>query len=354
MDVIERLTLEAAGGDAALITEHVHRYDLAAEMCHGLRVVDLCCGSGYGAEILARKCPAVLGVDIDVATIDAAQAALGQADAIRFEVADAHAFLRRDLVGEYEAIVLFEGLEHLSHPADAISELRRLTQQGMKLVFSLPNSKGLDEENPFHVTKFGYEEAMDTLEGFGNATSLFQFLAEGSLIRRADADTNMDTQSVLAEHGEPEYANHFLGCVNFEPSVTDIFSSRMRLQIAPVYNRYLRGLEEANETLRRANARLARSRMGKANSAASSLLATLEREKSELATLQEQLDPKRALLDPVAAERQALVRRIEELHEQALLLDRELRAMVSTRVWRLAGRYWRLRDVIRGALRRRN
>jgi 2-polyprenyl-3-methyl-5-hydroxy-6-metoxy-1,4-benzoquinol methylase len=354
MDVIERLTLEAAGGEAALVTEHVHRYELAAEMCQGLRVVDLCCGSGYGAEILARKCPTVLGVDIDVATIDAAQAALGRGDEIKFEVADAHAFLRGDITGAFDAIVLFEGLEHLAHPDEALLELRRHSQEGMKLLLSLPNSKGLDEDNPFHVTKFGYEEAISTFEDFGNATPLFQFLAEGSLIRRAEPDGNVDTQAVLDEHGEPEYANHFLACVNFDPTATDVLSSRMRLQIAPVYNRYLRSLEEANQTLRRANARLARSRMGKANSAASSLLATLERERTELATLQEQLEPKRALLDPAAIEREALVRRIEELHEQTLLLDREVRAMVSTRVWRLAGRYWRLRDVFRRALRRPN
>ena len=48
MDVVERLTLEAAQADTMIACEHRQRYEFAAELCGGLRVLDLCCGSGYG------------------------------------------------------------------------------------------------------------------------------------------------------------------------------------------------------------------------------------------------------------------------------------------------------------------
>ena len=53
MDVVERLTLEAAQADTMVACEHRHRYEFAAALCDGRRVLDLCCGSGYGSAILA-------------------------------------------------------------------------------------------------------------------------------------------------------------------------------------------------------------------------------------------------------------------------------------------------------------
>jgi hypothetical protein len=94
-------------------------------------------------------------------------------------------------------------------------------------------------------------------------------------------------------------------------------------------------LEEANAELRRANARLAREKLGKADSAAATLLAGLEAEREELARRVGELPS----ADPVADERRALIRRVEELHEQVLAQERELRQLKQMRAWRLASTY---------------
>src|SRR5258708_16667252 len=104
MDVVERLTLEAARADTMLAREHRHRYEFAAQLCAGARVLDLCCGSGYGTEILASTAAEVVGVDNDAATIDLAQATLAPS----FELADALAFLTQDLPARFDVIVCFE------------------------------------------------------------------------------------------------------------------------------------------------------------------------------------------------------------------------------------------------------
>jgi SAM-dependent methyltransferase len=340
VDVVERLTLEAAAAHSLIAVEHVHRYDLAAELCHGFRVADVGCGSGYGCRILAEKSPEVLGIDNDVGTVDAAQASLGGKGNIRFEVADAHEFLARDLGQSFDVIVLFECLEHLIEPERALETLRSHAAQGMRIVLSVPNSKAFGERNPHHVTDYGYEEVHAALAGFDDCVVLYQFLAEGSLIRGTE-EGERSGRLVVTERGEPEYANHFIACINLGEELAGRPDwAQMQLEAAPVHNRYMLNLERANTELRRANARLARGFLGIADSAAAALIAKIERTERELAAANERLRER---------EQEAELHTwIDQLHRQIYEHKHQVQAMEATRVWRLAGRYWALRDRLLG------
>jgi 2-polyprenyl-3-methyl-5-hydroxy-6-metoxy-1,4-benzoquinol methylase len=338
--VVERLSLEAANGHALIAVEHKHRYELAAELCRDLRVADVGCGSGYGARILRESCPSVTGIDNDVATVDMANATVGSEADIRFEVADAHEFLERDLRESFDALVLFETLEHLEDPGRALRSLEAHARDGVRMVVSVPNSKGLHEENPYHLTDFGYEEVLAAFDSFDETMILYQFLAEGSLIR-APEPGELVGRIVATERGELEYANHFIVCVNSGSSLADLPAwARMHLEAAPVHNRHMLNLERANEELRRVNARLARGLIGTADSAAASLLAKVERTERELAAVRQQL----AERERAERQEQELHAWIDQLHEEIDRRGREVEAMQATRVWRLAGKYWRLRD----------
>ncbi|MFZ1155412.1 MAG: methyltransferase domain-containing protein, partial [Solirubrobacteraceae bacterium] len=152
MDIRERLSLESVSEHTVIACEHIHRYDFAAALCGGLRVLDLACGSGYGSAILAETATAVHGVDNDVATIDLAVATVGQRTEATFEVADAIAVLGGDLSDRYDAIVCFEALEHLSDLESAVRGLREQAARGVQLIVSVPNSRAFEEDNEFHVT----------------------------------------------------------------------------------------------------------------------------------------------------------------------------------------------------------
>lgn len=273
MDVIERLTLEAAQANTLIACEHRHRYEFAARLCAGSRVLDLACGSGYGSEILAEAGCQVLGVDNDAATIDLAQGTVGRRTDARFEAADAVAFLRGEIEERFDAIVCFEGLEHLHDLKGALGRLRELADAGVRQVLSVPNSKAFEEENPHHVTDFGYESMLEAFAPFEGRVVLPQFLAEGSLIVPPGAD-GVDVGLALEDRVEPEYANHFIVCLGFpEEDVTGSNHGRMQLNSAPSHNRYMRNLERANAELVRTNVRLTRQRLGKADSAAATYLA---------------------------------------------------------------------------------
>ena len=91
-------------------------------------------------------------------------------------------------------------------------------------------------------------------------------------------------------------------------------------------------LERATSELRRTNARLARAKLAKADSAAATLVATLGRERPEEGRLQAAYD---------------------ELREWALDLERQLKEITATRTWRLAARYAKAREAMKRSLLRR-
>jgi len=286
MDVIERLTLEAAQADTMLACEHRHRYEFAAGLCAGQRVLDLCCGSGYGTAILAARAREAVGVDNDAATVDTARVTIGrELPNVSFELTDAVAFLQGDLASRFDALVCFEGLEHLQDLDQALALLLGHAERGLRIVASVPNGKLFAEQNPFHVTEFGYDDAIRAFAPFPATVMLPQFLAEGSLICPAGAQETEVTVT-LGDRDEPEYANHFLFCVNFASErLQGVHHGRIQLNAAPVFNRWAEDLKRGASALRRENARLARDRLGKAGSAAASALARFADQEAEVAGL---------------------------------------------------------------------
>jgi len=286
MDVIERLTLEAAQADTMLACEHRHRYEFAAGLCAGQRVLDLCCGSGYGTAILAARAREAVGVDNDAATVDTARVTIGrELPNVSFELTDAVAFLQGDLASRFDALVCFEGLEHLQDLDQALALLLGHAERGLRIVASVPNGKLFAEQNPFHVTEFGYDDAIRAFAPFPATVMLPQFLAEGSLICPAGAQETEVTVT-LGDRDEPEYANHFLFCVNFAAErLQGVHHGRIQLNAAPVFNRWAEDLKRGASALRRENARLARGRLGKAGSAAASALARFADQEAEVAGL---------------------------------------------------------------------
>jgi SAM-dependent methyltransferase len=277
MDVVERLTLAEARAPTLLALTHVHRYQLAAKLCAGLRVLDLCCGSGYGTRILAKAADHVHGVDVDEPSVKAAEADAASLPNATFERADALEVLERPLARSYDAIVLLEGLEHLPDLERAVESLRAQVGAGIVLVVSLPNSRTFGEENPHHVTEFDYEQASSTFERLGIDEVLLQFHAEGSLIGSL-TDESVEASLAWPERCEPEHCNHLIGLANLrEERRPGLASSRVQVAVAPTFNTYMLQLEKANRELRRANLRMSRDRIGVADSAAAATVEQLRR-----------------------------------------------------------------------------
>lgn len=311
----ERLSPEAISEHTLIVCEHEHRYHLAASLCRGLRVLDLACGIGYGTEMLAAGAASAHGVDIDRATVDLASSTVGNRTGATFAVGDAPDVLSQDLSRSYDAIVCFEGLEHIADLDRTIDGLCRQASRGLRLILSVPNSRAFDEENEFHLTSFGYQEMLEFTRKFSDAIVLCQYLAEGSVIA---GDVGGGCEAVLEhlERAETEYANHYLILVNVESDEIEMYQSRMQMSHAPVHNRYVRNLEHAYVALNDRNNELARkmlrsgARGARTGSGAAAFVAGFER---QVATLQAEIADQDATIF-------ALRREIRELRRQAAIL----------------------------------
>jgi SAM-dependent methyltransferase len=142
--------------DQDLWAEHIARYAFAARFAKGKRVLDAGCGTGYGAEDLARAGARVVAVDLAAAW----PAANGQGPVYCRASVDAMPF--RD--GSFDLVAAFEVIEHLRNWRAFLREARRvLAPQGLLLV-STPNrvyyaeSREQEGPNPYHVHEFDFEE----------------------------------------------------------------------------------------------------------------------------------------------------------------------------------------------------
>src|SRR5438093_3677742 len=145
--------LPSCSGEIAY--EHWHRYAFARRFVAGKRVLDAACGEGYGTGLLGGVAANVIGIDIDIATIDRARATYGDGKRIRFIASSCTGLPLPS--ASFDVVVSFETIEHLV-AADQLAMLiefaRVLTPDGL-LLMSSPNrrlySDGRNYVNPHHL-----------------------------------------------------------------------------------------------------------------------------------------------------------------------------------------------------------
>ncbi len=149
VDTGERL-IPGVHPDSINDAQHLARYELAARLAPGRRVLDDGCGVGYGAAMIKRAgAQFVVGIDLDAETIAWATETYGElAD---FYVADMLALPFEQRF--FDFVACFEAIEHVSDPELALDQIKRvLTEDGL-LAISSPNRGRYTEGNRFHLNE---------------------------------------------------------------------------------------------------------------------------------------------------------------------------------------------------------
>ena len=109
--------------------DHLERYVFAGTRTKG-RVLDAACGCGYGGHVLKTAGCEVVGIDIEPDAIEYAKKYWPGAEYFEFD-------LNRDsLLDEFDCVVSFETLEHLSNPEHALKQFAKVSKN---LICSVPN-----------------------------------------------------------------------------------------------------------------------------------------------------------------------------------------------------------------------
>ena len=139
-------------GDALFavdLARHQAAYEFARERLPAGRVLDLGCGTGYGAHFLARHHDRIFGLD----RVFPERRNRGGAR-----------FLRGDLRGiplaprSFELVASFQVIEHLEDPTPYLEAIARLVSEDGHAILTTPNILMSDGVNPYHVHEYRSEE----------------------------------------------------------------------------------------------------------------------------------------------------------------------------------------------------
>ena len=189
--------------------EHLHRYLLACELAAGKTVLDIACGDGYGAAMLARHAAQVTGVDIDTPTVERARGKY-VADNLRFLQGSATDIPLDD--DSVDLVISFETIEHLMEQDRMLYEIRRVLRPEGFLLISSPDKYEYSDvpgyHNEFHLKEL-YRQEFEALlqKHFSRHALLGQRVVFGSLIASAETRPFL-SWSKVEEQGRTEGLAH--------------------------------------------------------------------------------------------------------------------------------------------------
>ncbi|MGZ4268616.1 MAG: class I SAM-dependent methyltransferase [Solirubrobacteraceae bacterium] len=133
---------------------HLVVYDWIAERVTGVRVVDLACGEGYGADVLARRALNVIGVDGNPDAHEHARLRY-RAQNLRFVRGAVETFNH-----PCDAVTFLQTIEHVQDPGLVLENIKSMLAPGGVAYVSTPNvltlaPKGAEKSgNPWHIREY--------------------------------------------------------------------------------------------------------------------------------------------------------------------------------------------------------
>ena len=178
-----------------LVYEHLHRYALAFGLAKRKRVLDIACGEGYGANLLALVASKVIGVDLDAGTIAHAKAKYRRRN-LHFVQGSCTEIPCED--HSIDLVASFETIEHISEHDAFLSEIKRVLAPGGILVISSPHKaeyqKVSETPNPFHEAELDHDEFVQLItKTFKHCVAAKQRLVIGSWIAPDEPSAQVST-----------------------------------------------------------------------------------------------------------------------------------------------------------------
>jgi len=152
---------------------HLVVYRWIAAQVGGMRVVDMACGEGYGADVLAGAARSVVGVDANPQAYEHA----------RRRYRRPNLSFARELIETFsapaDAVVFLQTIEHLHRPEAALEHFRALVGAGGVVYLSTPNVLTLApqgaprSDNPWHVHEYRARELEQLCRAHFPSVALF-------------------------------------------------------------------------------------------------------------------------------------------------------------------------------------
>jgi ubiquinone/menaquinone biosynthesis C-methylase UbiE len=126
-------------------------YHKALEYVQGRRVLEIGCGEGIGASILATKAASVVAIDYSEEALRTAQARYGGRN-IEFALMKVPPIDFED--ESFDVVISFQMIEHLEEPQGLITEIKRILRSEGAALLATVNKDEMLSNNPYHVHEF--------------------------------------------------------------------------------------------------------------------------------------------------------------------------------------------------------
>jgi len=299
--------------------EHTARYLFAAQASIGKRVLDVGCGVGYGAHLLALSGAA------SVTAFDIAEPAIRHArefyahPKVEYLVSSAEDFT---FSGSFDVVTCFELIEHVNHQLRTVERIARVLRPDGLLIMSTPRPVG-GHRSAFHTRELQFNEFTNLLKThFEHVEFFFENNHFTSLVASGQPHTieRIHTLHPQFNLGQSDY---FVAVA----SQAGIDASQFRAQLVLNNDDYVRNLERDVDILHRIEDDL-KARIAAINEENASVKAQLAAERDhttvEEATFQDQTTKLLRELNSVRAETDALRTQLSTTQAGASLLRRQL------------------------------
>ncbi|GAB4334669.1 MAG: hypothetical protein Kow0099_06840 [Candidatus Abyssubacteria bacterium] len=126
-------------------------YHKALEYVHGRKVLEIGCGEGIGASILAQEAASIVAIDYSEEALETAHARYGGSN-IEFRLMKVPPIHFND--GFFDVVISFQMIEHLEEPDGLVIEMKRTLRDDGTALLATVNKDEMLSNNPYHVHEF--------------------------------------------------------------------------------------------------------------------------------------------------------------------------------------------------------
>jgi SAM-dependent methyltransferase len=180
---------QAHEGDYLIYLFHLASYDFALPYADGRRVLDFGCGTGYGADRIAKSCTSITGVDVAADAISFARSRYVR-DNLNFEqIAPVDDKPLPFADGSFDVVLSFQVIEHVPDPDRYLAEARRvLTDDGVMIVATPERGTrllpGQRPWNRYHLVEYAPDELSTMMRAHFARVELNAMSADRAIIGR--------------------------------------------------------------------------------------------------------------------------------------------------------------------------